>query len=105
MRKRTPLRSKLVDFLLQRLDEQLHQQADLLLRAPPVLRTESEQGQIFDAALEAGAHRFTHHFDALGVAGKARHEALPCPATIAIHDDGDVTRHGLPLREPVSSNW
>src|SRR3569623_1022204 len=54
----------LVQFLglaLLRSDEQLHQQAHLVLRAAPVFAAEGEQGEDLDALFPAGAHHLPHH--------------------------------------------
>ena len=46
---------QLRDFLLERADEQLHQERDFVGRPAPVLAAEREQRQVLDAALDAGA--------------------------------------------------
>ncbi len=43
--------------------------------------------------LDAAFDGFTHGFRTLFVAFDAREPAVLRPASVAIHDDGDVTRH------------
>ena len=52
-RMRTPRRCSSVDFALERVQEQLHQRADFVFRAAPVLAGKREQRQRLDAVLEA----------------------------------------------------
>ncbi len=79
------------DFALKRGDEQAHQDRDFLGRTAPVFRTERKKGEVFDAAFCAGFDDAAHRFHALGMARHARQEAFGGPASIAIHDDGNVT--------------
>ena len=65
---------------------------------PPVLAAEREQRQEFDAVVEARAHRGAHRFHTLAMAGNARQQPLLRPAPVAVHDDGDVARHGAGWR-------
>ena len=71
---------QLGDFLLQRAQEQLHQDRHFVGRTAPVLAGEREQRQVFDAALDAGAHGRAHGFDALAMAGDARQHAAASPS-------------------------
>ena len=97
-RRRIPLRSSFSTSCSSALHEQLHQQADLFRRAAPVLGTEGEQRQVFDAALETGAHHLAHRLDTPVMPGDARHKALLRPAPVAVHDDRDMARHAPPRR-------
>ena len=73
--------------------QQPHQLADFGGRPRPVLRAEGEDGDELDADLAGGANRAAHGFDAAAMALAARQTARRGPAAIAVHDDGDVTRH------------
>ena len=84
---------QLAHFLFKSPDKQLHKERYFFGGAPPVLTAEREQRQIFDAEPVTGAHRAAHRLDPALMAGDARQEALLGPASIAIHDDGDVPRH------------
>ena len=91
-RKRTPFSCSLLDLLLERAQEQVHQDRDLFRRAAPVLAREREQREVVDAALDAGADDAAHRLDALAVTGDARQQPLLRPAPVAVHDDRDVAR-------------
>jgi hypothetical protein len=84
---------ELGDLLLQRAQEQIHEDRNLVRGAPPVLAREREQRQVFDPALDRRAHGGAHRFHALAVTGDARQQPLLRPAAVAIHDDRHVTRH------------
>jgi hypothetical protein len=86
------------DFAFQRGDEQAHQQRHFVCRTAPVLRAEREQGQIFDTALNAGFHDIPYCFDAFSMPRHTRHETLGRPATVAIHDDGDMAGYRRNIR-------
>src|SRR3569833_1836451 len=45
------------------------------------------------AALGAGADHAAQRLNALAMPGNTRHQPALRPATVAIHDDGDVPRH------------
>ena len=78
--------------LLQVVAEQTHQVADLPLRAPPVLGREAEQGQVADAQPNRAFRRRLHRLGAAPVPGRPRQSARRRPASVAVHDDGDVQR-------------
>jgi hypothetical protein len=81
---------QLVDFAVERSQEELHQRADFALRPVPVLARKSEQRQRLDALAPAEFHRGTHRLLALAVAEAARTVPLLRPAAVAVHDDRDV---------------
>ena len=58
----------------------------------PVLGREAEHGQPADVALHGQPHDGGQVLLALGVPGGARQAAAPGPATVAVHDAGDVKR-------------
>ena len=78
----------------EELREEAHQQADLLLRAPPVLGRERVEGQLLDPQPRALAGHGAHRLGADLVSVEARLAALLGPAAVAVHDD----RHGLGQR-------
>ena len=71
-------------------------------RPRPVLRAEGKDRQDADAEIAGGAHRAAQRLDAAAMAFAARQAARRRPAPVAIHDDGDVPRHGE-LADPHSS--
>src|SRR5689334_11968416 len=89
---------ELADFLLERLEEELHEEGDFVGGAAPVLAREREQRQELHALLVAGLHHLAHRLDALAVAGHARQEPALRPPPVAVHDDRDVPRDGAHFR-------
>ena len=78
------------DFFFKVLNEQAHEGGDLVVGAAPVFGAEGEQGEVRYAFVQTGLDQIRHQARAFDVADGARHEALFRPASIAIHDDGDV---------------
>ena len=81
------------DLALQRQRKQIHQHRHFLFRAPPVFRAESKQGEVVDTLFGARLDDFAHGFHAAFVPRNARQKAFFRPASIAVHDDGNVARH------------
>src|SRR5712664_3063038 len=65
----------------------------LVGRTPPVLGTECEQRQVFDAPLDTGAHGFAHRLHAAPVPRDARQPPALRPAPVAVHDDRHMAWH------------
>src|SRR5690606_19274470 len=82
-----------VHFLFEGVQEQLHEQAHFLLGTTPVLAAEGEQRQRLYPLELAGLHDPAHGLDTFTMTGVARQVSLARPASVAVHDDGDVTRH------------
>src|SRR5262249_53351881 len=74
--------------------QETHQLADLGRRARPVLRAEREDGQNANAEIAGRTHGATQSLDAASMPLAARQPARRRPAAVAVHDDGNVTRHG-----------
>ena len=72
-----PFACELRDLLLERAQEQLHQDRDFVGRAPPVLAREREQRQELDVALDAGEDDRAHRLDARAD-GRRRAAACRC---------------------------
>ena len=89
-----PVGVQLRDFLLEGVQEEVHQDRDLLGRATPVLAREREQREEFDIALDAGEDDRPHGLDAAAVTGDTGQHPLLRPAAVAVHDDRDVARNG-----------
>ena len=87
-----PLLVKAVELAPDVEAEQAGEVADLLRRAPPILRGESVEGQAFDPRLAGGAQHRAGGLGAGAVAGGARQAPRLRPAAVAVHDDGDVAR-------------
>src|SRR5690606_39009753 len=83
-----------VDLALQCVHEQLHQRADLILRAAPVLAREREQGQRLDLFQDAEVDADVDRPRARAMADDAWPVAALGPASVAIHDDGQVAGDG-----------
>ncbi len=77
----------------QRLEEQVHQGADFIGGALPVLTGEGKQGEHLDLGLGTHLDHRPHRIDTGLVAGDARQETLLGPAIVAIHDDRHMARH------------
>src|SRR5688500_7096745 len=86
-------------LVLQSGADQLHQQPHFLGRTAPVLGADGEQREVGNAAVDAGAYRGAHRLRAAPVAGDARQAPAARPAAVAVHDDGDVTRHRAMRRD------
>ena len=56
----------------------------------PVFAAESEQSEIFHAALDTSLDSGAYCFHPAFMPGHPRHEAFFRPAAIAVHDDGDM---------------
>ena len=81
---------QLVDLAVERIEEQLHEAADLDRRPLPVLAREREQRERTDLATRAFLDAHAHRAHAFLVAGVARQAARLGPAPVAVHDDRDV---------------
>ena len=84
---------ELLDFLLERADEKLHQHRHFLIGPAPVYAAEREQGEVLDTELDTALNGCAHSFDAAPVACHARQEAVLRPTSVAVHDYGDVAGH------------
>lgn len=73
--------------------EQAHEVADLVFRPVPVLRRECEQRQVTDADLRRRPYRPADRLYALAVAHGTGQSTRIRPTTVAVHDDGDVSRY------------
>jgi hypothetical protein len=82
-----------VHFVVQGFQETVHEHGNFVARAFPVFAREREQGQHFDAAPRAVLDGLLHGLHAHAMARRARQGALGGPATVAVHDHGDVARH------------
>ena len=80
------------DFTVERAEKQLDQHLDLSLWALPVFTAEGEQRQVPDAFFRACNNKLANALHAAPVSGDSRQPALPCPAAVAVHNDGDVPR-------------
>src|SRR6266403_771559 len=86
-------------FALEIMDEIFHQGIYFVLWTVPVLDRKSIERQVFDAEFAGGADDDAGGFSASAVALNAGQVFLACPATVSIHDDGDVPRQrGFGLR-------
>src|SRR5690606_39131853 len=81
---------ELVHLALERVHEQLHQRADLVLWPAPVLAGEGEQRQRRDAALEAEVDAGVDRPRTGTVAHRTWPAAALGPTPVAVHDDGEV---------------
>src|SRR5258705_3205548 len=75
--------------------EQAHEHRDLVGRAAPVLGRERVEGQVAEAQRRGGANDRASRLHALVVSGHARQAAMGRPASVAVHDDGDMLGNRL----------
>src|SRR5262245_7887109 len=89
--------------------EQRHQRADLGRRPLPVLDREGVERQDLDAEPRRGFDHVAHRVDAGAVPFDARQVTLSRPASVAVHDDRDVSREplevDLPRQRFVGRSW
>src|SRR5262249_28413013 len=75
--------------------KQTHQVANLGWRPRPVLRAEGKDSQDADAEIAGRTHAAPQRFDPAPVSFAARQSARGGPASVAVHDDGNVPGHGV----------
>jgi hypothetical protein len=73
--------------------QQPEDKADFLFRAAPVFRRETEHRQVTHAMGDAKFDQPAQRLDALDMAFRPRLAAGLGPASVAVHDDADVTRN------------
>jgi hypothetical protein len=83
---------QIADFLPEGVEEQFHEQTDLVRRPAPVLAGEREQREIGDGAPRAVLDHPANHLDAGSVARGTRQAARARPPAVAVHDDRDMLR-------------
>ena len=83
-----------VEFLLQVILQEAHETADFVLGAFPVFDRESVEGEHFHAEVPGGEGGGADGLDAATVALDAGQAAGFRPASVAVHNDGDVVRDG-----------
>ena len=74
--------------------QQRHEGADLLGRALPVLLAEREEREDLHPGRQRALDHFPHRLHPGLVPQGARQGASAGPAPVAVHDDGDMGRHG-----------
>ena len=74
--------------------QQHHQFADLRRRPRPVFRTEGKDRQNFDPKVAGGADGAAQRLNSATMALPAWQTARRRPTSVAIHDDGNMPRHG-----------
>src|SRR3546814_20788864 len=79
---------------LERVEEQLHQRADLFLRPAPVLAGEREQRERGDPAFEAAVDTQVDRARTGAVADHPRPPTPRRPSAVAVHDNGEVAGEG-----------
>ena len=84
-----------INFGRKEIQNQLHQRADFLLRALPVLRREGVDAQRLNLQVVGMADDFAQGFRALPMPHRHVQPMLFRPAAVAVHDDGDVARQLL----------
>src|SRR5690606_470826 len=73
--------------------QQAEDEADFFLGAAPVLGREAEHGQVANAIADAQLDEAPQRLHALDVPLGARTAARLRPASVAIHDDADMSRN------------
>src|SRR6266567_2637413 len=77
----------------------MHQRKDFPFGTLPVFRRKSIEREIFDFQFTAGLHAFTNGLRSRFVAFDAWETTRFGPATVTIHNNGDVKRNGIRRRE------
>src|SRR5215469_3718364 len=73
--------------------QQRQQIANFRWRSRPVFGAERKDGEHGNAEIAGGTHGLAQRLDAAAMTFHARQAARRRPAPVAIHDDGNVTRH------------
>jgi hypothetical protein len=81
---------ELGQFVAEEAFEEAHQGVDFGLGPLPVLDGEGVKGEVLNAELAGGLDDVAHRFSARAMALDADHVLGLCPASVAVHDDGDV---------------
>ena len=89
-----------VDALVQVLLQKAHDAVDLVLRSLPVLGREGIDRQVINAEMLAVSAELSKRFGACLVPCRARKASLLCPAAIAVHNDGNMTRQVVQINLP-----
>src|SRR6185312_4571680 len=82
---------------------QAHEFADLGRRPRPVFRAERENRENLYADLAGGANGTPQRLNAAPMPLRARKSARRRPTAIAVHDNGNVSRH-IKCRRPITRN-
>ncbi len=83
---------QLTNFVFQEPRQILHQSIDFVLRPIPIFHGKGVKRQIFDPGFTGRANNSANGFDAIAMAFNAWKMAGFGPATVPVHDDGDVRR-------------
>jgi hypothetical protein len=78
------------EFDAQIFSEHAHQGIDLVSGAFPILSRKRVEGQSAQPESRSGVDRRTHGLDSGPMAGDSGLSALRGPATVTVHNDGDV---------------
>src|SRR5690606_20506088 len=73
--------------------EKVHERLDFKARAAPVVHAEGVERQKWHLELCGFFERRTNSVSSSRVAIPTNSAAPPCPAPVAVHDDGDVARY------------
>ncbi len=82
-------------FTLDCDDYEVHQSVHLLLRTVPVFGRESVKCQVLYADFRSGFGNLAHSIYPFHVALRSVEAACTCSTSVAVHDDGYVTRKSL----------
>jgi hypothetical protein len=77
---------------LDRLGKECEEPSDLSIITPPILSAKGVDGEVGDAQFRRARNDATKCFGASGMSIKLIATLRTRPATVAIHDDGDVAR-------------
>lgn len=81
---------ELGSFLLEEVGKVFHEHGDFVFGTNPVFHREGVESQPGDVELATGFDNGADGVYPIAMAFDARKAALFCPATVAIHDDGNV---------------
>ena len=90
------------DLPPQDLDEEAHEEGDLVRGPSPVLAAEGEDGDELDAKLDGLEDHVVQDLGAALMPCDPRQESLTGPSAVPVHDHGDVPWHGSGLGERLA---
>src|SRR4030042_3667218 len=90
-------------FPINHFTEQAHQSMDFFEWARPIFCRKGVERQIRNVELDRGADDAAQVFSAGTMTSNARQSVGLCPASIAIHDDGDMSQFSHKNAPPLAS--
>lgn len=83
---------KIINFIFERIVEQLDQQTYLESRTSPILTAKGKEGELRDARISRIFNQLLDSDDPLLVSFGPPQPSVFCPAAITVHDDSNMIR-------------